>query len=161
MAQRAPLLLSTILASDHLTTSATVGVDRTFAPVGAVANGVSRWEERSGGIYLGFPTFTLACRAPSKTSRVHRVSMKLSVPVLETVTASTASGIVPTQPVAYSHQFHGEFLLPDRGTLAERNALLSLVISCMVATIKASDAVPSDLTASPLLNAIQNFDPPY
>jgi hypothetical protein len=87
--------------------------------------------------------------------------MKLSVPVLETVTASTASGIVPTQPVAYSHQFHGEFLLPDRGTLAERNALLSLVISCMVATIKASDAVPSDLTASPLLNAIQNFDPPY
>jgi hypothetical protein len=92
---------------------------------------------------------------------VYRLTAKLGVPHLETVTASTATGIIPAAPVAYTDAVICEFLFSDRGTQAERNALLSLFISCLTTTINASDASPTDLTSSPIPGAIANFDPPY
>jgi hypothetical protein len=155
------MLLSTLLSTTHLTTSATIGVDKTFSPEGFVAPGVSRYVDRSGGIAKGFPWFTVSLRPPTKASSVYRLTMKLGVPHLETVTASTASGIVPVAPVAYRDQAICEFLLSDRGTAAERAIFLSLFISTLMATITASDAVPTDPTSSPIPGMIANFDPPY
>jgi hypothetical protein len=161
MGNKVPMLVSTLLSTVGLTTSATVGVDKTFSPEGVIAPGVQRYVDRSGGIALGFPWFTFGVRPPTKTSRVYRMSMKMGVPHLETVTASTASGIVPVAPIGYQDQFIGEFLFSDRGTSAERLAFLSMVRSVMLATITASDAAPSDLTASPLIAAVTNFEPVY
>jgi hypothetical protein len=161
MAQRADVKLSTILSTTVLTSSATVGVDKTFGPEGFIAPGVSRWVDRSGGIAVGYPWFTFALRPPTKASTVYRASLKVGVPTLATVTASTASGIIPVAPVAYSHGFIGEWLLPAVGTSAERLLLFNLVRSLMITTITASDAAPSDATGSPVVNGVANFDPPY
>jgi hypothetical protein len=161
MAQRADVKLSSLIGTVESTTSATVGVDKTFSPEGFIAPGVSRWVDRSGGISIGFPFFTMSVRAPTKASRVYRVTIKLGLPVLETVTASTATGVVPAAMVAYTNQCIMEFLLPDRSTLAERQSLLSYVRSLFATTIQASDAVPTDSTGSPVIGAVANYDPPY
>jgi hypothetical protein len=155
------MAVSTLLSAVHKTTSATVGVDKTFSPEGVIAPGVSRYVDRSGGIALGFPWYTFGVRPPTKTSRVYRITQKLGVPHLETVSASTASGIVPVAPVGYSDQYIGEFLFSDRGTSAERVAFLSMVLSTMIATITASDDAPSNATDSPLIAAVTNFESVY
>jgi hypothetical protein len=80
---------------------------------------------------------------------------------MATVTASTASGIIPVAPVAYMPQFIGEFLLPAVSTSAERLALFNLVKSLFATTINASDAAPTDATGSPVVGAVLNYDPPY
>lgn len=161
MANRVPMKVSTLLSSTHLTTSATVGADKTFDPAGFVAPGVSRYEDRSGGIAKGFPWMTFAVRPPTKASSMYRLTTKMGVPHLETVTASTATGIVPVAPVAYTDQVICEFLFSDRGTTAERLALLSMFISSLTTMINASDGSPTDATSSPIVGAITNFDPPY
>nr|QDH89969.1 MAG: hypothetical protein H1Bulk3020106_000002 [Leviviridae sp.] len=67
----------------------------------------------------------------------------------------------PAPTKAYDCSCMMEFLLPERSTLAERNALLSHVRSLFATTIQASDAAPSDSTGSPLTAAVANFDPAY
>lgn len=161
MAQRADVKLSTIIGTVDRTSSATVGVDKTFSPEGFIAPGVSRWVDRSGGYALTYPWFTLAVRPPTKASRVYRVSTKMGIPYAETVTASTASGIVPAAPIAYQNQFFGEWLLHERSAPTERAILFSLVRALMATTINANDDSPTDATGSPLVGAVANYDPPY
>jgi len=157
----ASLKTSSILAATEVTTSATVGVDKTFDPEGFSAPGVARWVDRSGGIALGFPAFTLSIRPPTKASRVYKVTAKLSLPTLEQTSASTSTGIQPQPTKAYDCTCVMEFLLPERSTLAERNALLSHARSLFLTTITASDASPSDLTVSPLPACVANFEAPF
>lgn len=152
---------SSILSATELTTSATVGVDKTFDPEGFNLPGVAKWVDRSGGIAIGFPALTLSVRAPTKGSRVYKVTAKLVLPTLEQTSASTATGIQPAPTKAYDCTCVMEFMLPERSTLTERNALLSHVRSLFATTITASDAAPSDSTGSPLAAAVANFDPPY
>lgn len=143
------------------TSSATVGVDRTFDPEGFQLPGVARWVDRSGGIQVGYPAFTLSVRRPTKASRVFKVTAKLVLPTLETITASTATGIAPAPTKAYDHTVVIEFMLPERGAVAERTILLNNLISLLATTITASDGAPSDSTVTPLRDAVLNFDPPY
>lgn len=155
MSAIAPIKTSSILSGTQLTTSATVGVDNTFDPEGFILPGVARWVDRIGGIAVGYPSFSLSVRPPTKASRVYRVTAKMVLPTLEQV----APSVIWTK--AYDLTCLLEFLLPERSTLAERNALLSRIHSLFAATITASDAAPSDATGSPLLGAVANFDPPY
>jgi hypothetical protein len=157
----APVKLSSILASVGLTTSATIGFDTTFNPEGFRTPGVARWVDRSLGIAIGYPALTLAVRPPTKVSRIYRVSAKLVLPTLDITSPATGTGIQPAPSVGFSDQCMIEFLLSERGTNAGRLKLLSLVHSLFFATITASDAVPSDLTGSPLTAAVADFDPPY
>jgi hypothetical protein len=138
-----------------------IGYNRTYDPEGFQLPGVARWVDRSSGIAVGYPNITLSVRAPTKTSRVYKVMAKISLPTLEQTSASTATGIQPMPTRAYDHSAILEFMLPERGALWERQALLDTCLSLMVATITASDGSPSDLTGSPLRAAIENFDPPY
>jgi len=157
----AAIKTSSILGPTEITTSATVGVDKTFDPEGFNLPGVAKWVDRSGGIAIGSPAMTLSVRSPTKGSRMYKVTAKLVLPTLEQTSASTATGIQPAPTKAYDCTAIMEFMLPERSTLAERNALLSHVRSLFLTTITASDAVPSDLTGSPLIAAVANFDPPY
>lgn len=157
----AAIKVSSILGPTEITTSASIGVDKTFDPEGFNLPGVAKWVDRSGGIAIGFPAFTLSVRPPTKGARVYKVAAKLVLPTLEQTSASTATGIQPAPTKAYDCACFMEFLLPERSTLAERNALLSYVRSLFITTITASDAVPSDLTGSPLMAAVANFDPPF
>jgi len=159
MAAIAPIKLSTILSPTHLSTSATVGVDKTYDPEGKT-NGVSRWVDRSGGIAVVFPSFTLSVRPPNKLSRVYRVQAKIDLPSPETV-GNAYNGITPGPARAYSQLCVMDMMLPERGTAAERTAFFSLIASLFATTITASDASPSDATGSPLLAAVANFDQPW
>jgi hypothetical protein len=152
---------SSILGPTEITTSATVSVDKTFDPEGFILPGVARWCDRSGGIAIGYPRFSLSVRPPTKVARVYKVTAKLVLPTLEQTSASTSTGIQPAPTKAYDCTCLMEFLLPERSTLAERNALLSHVRSLFITTITASDAAPSDSTGSPLIAAVASFEPPY
>lgn len=157
----AAMKLSSILAATLSTTSATVGVDKTFDPEGFILPGVARWVDRSGGIAIGYPSVSLSLRPPSKVSRVFKVTVKVALPTLDITSPSTMTGIQPQPSKAYECLCVMEFMLPERSTLAERSNLLSYVHSLFATTIQASDASPTDLTVSPLIPAVANFDPPY
>lgn len=161
MSAIASIKTASALSTTLSTTSATVGVDKTFDPEGFLLPGVARWVDRSGGIAIGYPAFTLQVRPPTKGSRVYKVTAKVVLPTLEQTSASTATGIQPAPTKAYDCTCIMEFLLPERSTQAERLALLSHVHSFFAATIQANDAAPSDSTGSPLIAAVSNFDPPY
>nr|QDH90053.1 MAG: hypothetical protein H1BulkLitter5446_000002 [Leviviridae sp.] len=157
----AAIKTSSILSATESSTSATVGFDKTFDPEGFMLPGVARWCDRSGGIAIGYPAFSLSVRPPTKTSRVYKVTAKLVLPTLEQTSPSTATGIQPAPTKAYDCMCVMEFMLPERSTLTERNALLSHVRSLFATTIQASDGAPSDSTGSPLVAAVSSFEPPY
>lgn len=163
MAAIAPVKASTIInhALARLTTSATVGVDATFDPEGKNPQGVTSWVDRSSGIAQGMPRLTLQVRPPVKASRIFKVTAKLVRPTMETVTASTATGIAPAPTKAYDCTAMVEFFLPERSSLAEREALYSQTCSLMLELINASDGAPTDATGSPLKSAVLNFEQPY
>jgi hypothetical protein len=168
MSAIAPIKASSILAGTESTTSATVGVDKTFDPEGFILPGVARWVDRAIdatynplGVAIGYPAFTLAVRRPTKVSRLYRVTAKMSLPTLEQTSPSTATGIQPAPTLAYTLQCVMEFMLPERSTAAERARLFSYVRSLFATTIQASDAAPTDATGSPLIGAVNSFDAPY
>jgi hypothetical protein len=161
MAAFAPVKVSSILSPTVRTTSATVGVDATYNPIGYVNPGVARWEDQSGGIAVGFPSLTLSTRPPTKGSRVYKVTAKLALPTLETISNSTVTGILPAPQKAYDCQAIVEFLLPERSTVAERTKLLSHLASLLFTTVNASDDVPTDATGTPIMGAVTTFDRPY
>lgn len=168
MSAIAPIKGSSLLGTVVRSTSATVGVDKTFDPEGFVTPGVARWVDRAIdatynplGVAIGYPAFTLAVRKPTKTSRLYRVTAKVALPTLEQTSASTATGIQPAPTLAYTCQCVMEFMLPERSTALERARLFSYVRSFFATTINASDDVPTDATGSPLIAAVNSFESPY
>jgi len=161
MAAIAPIKTTSLAGTTVLTTSATIGVDKTFDPEGrTLPNGVKRWVDRSGGVAALYPSFTLSVRPPSKTSRIFKVSTKLAIPTGEQLSPA-ATGYTPAPTKAYEVSALLDILLPERSSLAERQALFSHMLSLFFTTINASDAVPTDLSGSPLRAAVENFDEPY
>lgn len=163
MSALAAVKLSGILdhALARLTTSATVGIDSTMNPEGINPQGVAAWVDRSVGYAIAYPRLTLSLRPPSKASRVYRCTVKLVLPTMETTSASTMTGINPAPTKAYDCAFIGEFFLPERSTLAERQVLFSRVASLFVRLINATDANPTDSSASPLESAVTTFENVY
>lgn len=163
MSAIAVVKLSSVLdhALARLTTSATIGVDTTLSPEGFIQPGVTRWVDRSGGIAIGYPVMTMSVRPPTKVSRVYKVIVKLLQPTLEQTSPSTATGIQPAPTKAYDCTYVGEWMLPERSTLLERQQLFSRVASLYARTINASDGAPTDSTASPLEAAVTTFEPVY
>lgn len=104
-------------------------VAHTFNPNAGDGNvpGVSviSYEDRSGGIQVGFPVITISTRRPTKQLKNHKVTFTVKSPTLEVVSNSTVSGITPAPTVAYDVLFKGEFVLPERSTLAARKDLLA------------------------------------
>lgn len=108
-------------------------VNHTFAPVTIDANGVAQWADRASGIAIGFPMVSYRMRAPQKGNnassgdRVYRLSLKVSTPVLEVTSPSTATGIQPAPTKAFEPLANIELVLPERSTLAQRKDLLAYV----------------------------------
>nr|APG77230.1 hypothetical protein [Hubei levi-like virus 7] len=100
-------------------------VNHTFAPVNIDQQGVAKWADRVGGIAVGFPTVSFSMRVPTKASRMYRVTAKVTLPVLEQTSASTATGIQPAPTKAYDLMCNIEFVLPERSTEAQRKDILA------------------------------------
>lgn len=122
MAQRANLVLNDGQATP---------VAHTFGPTSGDGNvaGVSiiTYEDRSGGVKVGFPTVEIHTRAPTRQNKNTKVSFTVKRPVLEVVSNSTVSGIAPAPTVAYDCLFKGEFILPERSSLDARKDVLAYV----------------------------------
>lgn len=149
--------LSTIGAK-LVTSSATVGIDKTYFPEGWRQGNLATWVDRSGGVALGFPRITFGFRPPSKDNRVYRMSQKLVVPTLETI--DPAVGIFGPK-LGYACEGNIGVTIHERATSAERIAFLSLLFSSLAATIEANDAVPTGATGSPLVTGILNLEDVY
>lgn len=142
-------------------TSATVSQDRIYNPAGFISPGVHRWEDRAGGIAVGYPWVTQHIRRPTQDSRLYKVSFKFGDPRLATTSPSTNTGIEPAPSKAYELQCHMDWMLPERSTLAERSAFAQRVASFFAVTLNASDAVPTNPTSTPFWAAIESFETVY
>jgi hypothetical protein len=80
---------------------------------------------------------------------------------METTSASTMTGINPAPTKAYDCTFIGEFFLPERSTLIERQTLFSRASTLFAQLVNASDGTPTDSTGSPLEAAVTTFENVY
>jgi len=104
-------------------------VAHTFSPNSGDGNvpGVSviEYEDRSGGISVGFPVVTVSTRKANKQNKNHKLVITTKVPVLETLSGSTLAGIVASPTKAFDLIHREEFIIPERATLANRKDLLA------------------------------------
>lgn len=98
---------------------------------------LSSWEDRVGGIAIGYPKLTTQTK---DNPDVRRISIKIAVPTLEAVSGANPSGFTPAPKVAYSTLGTVEFVLSQRASAQEKkniiayvkNALANAVISSLV-----------------------------
>lgn len=105
--------------------------------VGSVASFVNRG---SASVDIGYEELKLSFRTPSgervagaraSADRIYKVTATLKVPVLESTSASTGTGIMPAPTVAFVLQSKIEFLLPARSTAAQRKDLRTLMANLL------------------------------
>lgn len=125
-------------------------VAHTFNPAKVVdidAVTLATYEDRSGGIAVGFPVVSISMRRPSKTSRTYKVQLKVVVPTLETISNSTVSGILPAPTKAYDTLVNVEFITHERAPLQSRKDILAYAKNLLAHAVVTS--------------AIQDLDMPY
>jgi hypothetical protein len=103
---------------------ATTPVAHTFGPVG-ITGPLASYADRVGGISVGYPIITASLVNPSKTSRNYKARLKIVMPVLETISNSTMSGIAPAPTKAYDLTADITFIMPERSSLQNRKDILA------------------------------------
>lgn len=121
-------------------------VAKTYNP-SVVQSDLVSYQNRSGGIVLGFPEISIGNRMPSKNANSYKVTARVKIPILEQTSPSTATGIQPAPTLAYTLIGNVELVMPSRCTLAERKDLLAFVKNFM------SNAA--------VTTAVENFEMPY
>lgn len=112
-------------------------VNRTFVWNGQDPQGISSWEDRSGGVPIGYWLIRLSLMRPKKrtvnlrgqpsATGQYRCRIVVEQPVMENVTNSTVSGISPAPTISYKPMFDGTFVLPERSSLIARQHLAKMV----------------------------------
>lgn len=100
----------------------------------------------NSGVVAGFNEITLGHRLPNKQTPNAKHTVKIRVPVLETA-ATAASGFTPGPTVAYELTFIGQWIIPSRATLTERQLLHDFAKGMVSHTVTQS--------------AVQDLDFPY
>lgn len=150
-----------ITTAKLITSSTTVGANRTFSPDVITPQGVARWYDRSVTTLDAQPWMTLQVKRPQAGARNFKIAHALAIPTLETLGTASYSGYLPGQKVGYQCAVRTEWSLPSRSTYTERNKLLAMYISSLVLLLEASDGAPSDATSSPLWQAVRNLEAVY
>ena len=103
----------------------TIG-SQVFKPAGrdAVTN-TSSFEERSGGIPIGYASMRVR---PSKNAQTRRTRTVVTFPVLQAATAAGADGFTPAARVGHTSGFTLDFVSSTSATEAERQAALDALI---------------------------------
>lgn len=101
---------------------------------------VDLFEDKSGGIAIGYPMIMVKFRRPvsagngaqsNANSRVYRIQLNFSWPVLEVTSPSTGTGIQPAPTVAYVLRSNQEWIIPERSALADRKDLRAIVYNTL------------------------------
>jgi len=149
---------SKVSSGAYVTNDAAVGTNITFDPERFLAGGIAKWVDRSGGFPLGYRTFTMQLRPPTKDSRVYKLTCKLQSPVLETI--DPAVGIFGPR-LAYTLSSFVDHIIPERATSTERSEHANVFRSMYYTLINASDGAPSDVSGSPIMPAITLLEDVY
>ena len=134
------------VTSITINNGAATPVAKTYNPT-RIEPELVRYHDRSGGIVIGFPEISISNRLPSKTAKSYKVTAKVTIPVLEQTSPSTATGIQPAPTVAYTLVGNVDMVFPDRCTLAERKDLLAFV--------------KNFLANAAVTTAVESFELPY
>lgn len=113
-------------------------VNHTFKPIGLDKDGTFWYEDQSvGGTNppaIGYWRVGIQVKNPpyagpgeNSANRKRRIIFKLLEPVLETLSNSTVSGIVPAPTVSYIPWSDCEFPIPERATYLDRANLLKMM----------------------------------
>lgn len=123
-----------------LADAAATPVQHTFNPRGYTAVGGSDFLFESAnqisqiGNYravVGNKVLPPARQGQRADGRVERVTVSLNLPVLESLSNGSASGLVPVPQVAYVKRATVEFVLPERGNQQDRKDLVKMLIALL------------------------------
>lgn len=102
-------------------------VNHTFIPLGPDARGVFWFEDQSQLTPIGFWRISAEFKRPqvagqgqNSKDRTIRIKWSLHQPVLEVLSNSTVSGIVPAPTISYVPRSYVEYVIPERSTLLDR-----------------------------------------
>jgi hypothetical protein len=120
-------------------------ITHTFYPIQSGAS--SYWRENAVGLPLiGQSTVTMTVKEDKK-SGLNRVVGVMQLPALETATGANAAGYTAAPKVGYINSFKFEYILPARGTAAQRKDLRVLAM---------------DLFTDPqFIDAVENLNSPF
>lgn len=113
-------------------------VNHTFTPIGKDEKEVFWFVDQSAANAIGFWRISVDINQPkvpqigeSSSRRVSRIMIGVHEPVLETVSNSTVSGVAPAPTVSYIPRSFHEFVLPERGTLLDRQNLRKMAANLL------------------------------
>jgi len=125
------------IASITINDGATTPVAHTFTPSG-IEGVVAKYDDRSGGVAVGYPKISISSALPGKTSRNYKVRVKVVLPVLETQSGSASNGFAPAPTKAYDLIYDGTFTCPERSTLQNRKDIFAFVKNLFAQTVMTS-----------------------
>lgn len=111
-------------------------VTHTFVPIGTDGDGVLWFEDQSQSTAIGFWRISIQRKAPSVSQlqagssskdRVYRYRVALHLPVLETLSNNTVSGIIPAPTLAYVERGSLEYISPERSALIDRKNIAKML----------------------------------
>jgi hypothetical protein len=133
------------IANLTLTDAAGTPVNHTFVPQDCTSE-LATWNETAGGISIGMPQFTFSLKL-GQNGQANKISGKLSLPTLETVSGQDASGYVAVPSLAYTCIGKFELTMPARATLQNRKDLRAMTQDAL------SDAI--------VTTALTSFERPF
>ena len=119
-------------------------VTHTFQPIRSGEN--AEWRTADSSLPL-VGQESLSTKYSRTKSGMNVVTMVLNLPALETATGANASGYTASPKVAYFHKVKVEFLLPERGTPAQRTDLRALLRSALANAL--------------VIDVVDNLAPPF
>lgn len=122
-------------------------VNHNFDLVKVDQKGIAKFTDRSSGIAIGFPVLTHLLEEPSKTAKSYKVSGRVALPILETISNGSASGYAPAPQLAYTLFSEVRCTLPERSSMADRKNLIAYTRSYV--------------NSSEFASAVLNYDTVY
>lgn len=119
--------------------AAATPVAHTFAPARQGLLGqsqIAEYEDRASnsGIPVGFYRIGIDFSRPTKQRKTYRVNLKMMKPVLEVLSNSTVSGILPAPTVSYTPMVDCTFVIPERSNLQDRKDLRKMFYEMLANT---------------------------
>lgn len=106
---------------------------------------VAHFENRISGIALAYERLSIGVQRPTKNSRLYKVRIRMALPVMEVVNASTYNGITPAPTKAYDVGCDTVFFFPERSTKQQRKNLRTLVGNLMTSGNAQTSGAMDDL----------------
>lgn len=106
-------------------------VAHTFTARRIDEKGVAKWQDISGGVPIGYITITASLKEPpvnmgsSNRDAEYVARYKVALPILETLSNNTFSGVNPAPTKAYDLIADSTYRMSERSALADRKNLLA------------------------------------